>query len=176
MLSSAYVDEELLSQLGPDLWVWGVDPSSTSLALACRRPGRTTWATKPITKTKTIESRIGYCYDSGYQLAHEMYQNFPPICIGIETPPAHLRATRLTLAIGAIVAGLSNGIHQSQPDPPFIHLVNVATWKKLVLGNGHADKDDSVRYASVVRNYDAQDDNIADAICIADATALALLR
>ena len=139
----------------------GIDLGARKVALFCWEndsPHATTWeAPEEFSRAQQLHHLAGY--------VHDMVATFDIDQVWIEDTLVgnnHKYSLALTETKGAVMSALA--LHVD------VRLVNVGTWKKAVLGNGHASKDQIRDYIHVTHGAYAplcgDDQDLYDACCI----------
>ena len=188
---SASADERTPSPslLDPDLWAWGVDISTSRIAIAATRPVPAgaiyrvhSWsadveASYTATKARGLyPKRMEALANVAHLLTAKigLASDHTAGAIAIET--THGRSPALRWAVGAAMVGIYRGLKDTWDDNEIpCWTVDNATWKKDVVGHGRADKPEIMKLAHHVltnqpRNQDEADAALISIWCLRQAT------
>lgn len=146
--------------------VVGIDPSSKKLALCIDGPKNYQFHT--IRLPAGLYLAAGAAYREVFSCLDEL-GHYDKVSVYMESPLVGVGGVHSTIIQsqvgGAVVAAVSNSLR-----PTKLYMVNVGTWKKKVVGNGHAKKPEVAEWLE--KNWPeayheaAGDQDLIDAACI----------
>jgi hypothetical protein len=146
---------------------WGVDPSTTGIALA--------WCgTQVGARSAEIKGhprggeRLSALWWATSNLSNRIIAEERSRCpsyVLVETPPGHLHANQLTYATGVIMAAIFNSIAVWNP-MVVVEEVNISSWKAEIVGHGNATKEQVMDWA-LTHRFEGNTQDEADAHAIA---------
>lgn len=151
-------------------WVWGVDVAAQRLDLAfVHQDGAFQTNAVDVTALRG-SARLARLFHSTRSFAESAARHFPPLIVYVERPTGRHPNPALDHAAGVAQAAIYDGLSAVYSFPVDVQLVAVKDWRKIVLGNGNATKDDALAWARPL-GYQG-DHNGAEALGVAACAAI----
>lgn len=151
-------------------WVWGVDPSTKLVAIACVGPDGEHVESREFLKDRWHGARLADIRRVTRSLVALLAERCPPLYVFVEQPAAfgHPPEPQLMYAVGVIQEAVFSALEFRFPHPVEVRTVPIGQWKKAALGNGAAKKPEIMRWAERRGHFGLLQDE-ADALGIAVA-------
>ena len=151
-------------------WVWGVDVAAGRLDIAMvRKDGAYRVDTIDVGPKLKGAQRLATLHLAASAWTDFLAPAHPPLIVYVERPTGAHPNPALDHACGVAQAALYASLSGIYPHPVGVQLVAVSDWKKRVLGNGNASKQDIAQWAADRGHMGSQD--TADALGIAACAA-----
>lgn len=151
-------------------WVWGVDLSASRFDFAFVHQDGSYQHNAVECPAHTGAARLAQLFQTTRMFARAVAEHFPPLIVYVERPTGQHPNPALDHAAGVAQAAIYDGLSTVYRFPVDVQLVAVKDWRKKVLDNGNASKDDVLEWA-LARGYKGGDHNVADALGVAACAA-----